>query len=393
MKILKFIFILSVFFVAASCSTKENHKTQIKNEQNKFLILAYYVPGKYPADKLPLDKMNGIYFSFAHIKDGLATLKGFTWHHDGKDHKIDDSTKQLKDLVAMKRKFPDLKVYISIGGWGWGKDFHEMARTDKGMKAFIDSVIKIVEDYDLDGVDMDWEFPGIEADTKDGWSRDDIPRFTKLIEDTRISLDKLSKKTGKKYWLSFAAGAFVDCINNSIDWKAVLPYVDSINLMTYDFVGGYSKVTGNHSSVFPTDEQKLSLVYTLNLLESKGVPSDKIICGAAFYGRAWKDVPDINNGLYQKGTPYMPWVDYKDFPENFNSDKGFKKYWDKRSYSSYLYNRKKRIFVSYDSEKSIIKKVEYLKEHGVLGILYWELSADNKEFQLTNAVHDAGLSN
>jgi len=388
MKLIKLISIFGILAFIAGCVSSVNPEID-KKQKEKFLILAYYVPGKYMVDKLPFNKMDGIYFSFAHIKDGLATLDAFTWHHDGKDNKINDSKQQLKDLVAMKSKYPNLKVYISVGGWGWGKDFHKMAQTDKGMKAFIDSLIEIVDKYDLDGVDMDWEFPGIESDTEDGWSKDDVPRFTKLIEDTRYELNALSKKNDKKYWLSFAAGAFKNCINDSINWKAVLPYVDSINLMTYDFVGGYSKVTGNHSSVFSTKKQELSLEYTLKLLESKGVPANKIVCGAAFYGRAWKDVPNVNHGLYQKGVPYMPWVDYSNFSKDFPADKGFKKYWDKKSYSSYLYNSKEHIFVSYDSPKSITRKVEYLKKHGALGILYWELSCDNKEFELTNTVYNA----
>src|SRR5690349_22776137 len=69
--------------------------------------------------------------------------------------------------------------------------------------------------------------------------------FTLLIQALRTTL-------GDKYEISFAAGGFTKFLTQSIEWNAVMPFVDRVNLMTYDLINGYSTVTGHHTPLYST---------------------------------------------------------------------------------------------------------------------------------------------
>ena len=117
-----------------------------------------------------------------------------------------------------------------------------------------------------------------------------------------------------------------------------------------------------------------------------GVPAQKIVLGIPFYGRRWKGVPATNHGLFQKGESTGEIVPYKDVLASRDS---FSKYWDEDAQAPYLHNAKDRVFISYETPRSIGLKTKYLKEQGLGGVMFWEYSYDNTG-ALLNAV-DAGL--
>src|SRR5258705_513156 len=123
----------------------------------------------------------------------------------------------------------------------------------------------------------------------------DRKNFTELIKVLRTTL-------GNSNELSFAAGGFQKYLDESVEWKLVMPLVDRVNIMSYDLVNGYSKTTGHHTPLFSTNKNEESTDKAVRYLLKLGIPSYKLVIGAAFYTRTWKNVENVNNGLYQPGV-------------------------------------------------------------------------------------------
>ena len=107
-----------------------------------------------------------------------------------------------------------------------------------------------------------------------------------------------------------------------------------------------------------------------------GVPSQKLLIGAAFYGRAFADVQPAHDGLYQAYGHYQgeyPWPQLK---AGFINRGGYIRYWDEVAQAPFLWNAATHCFISYDDPQSIAAKATYVKSHHLGGIMYWEQSED-----------------
>ncbi len=118
------------------------------------------------------------------------------------------------------------------------------------------------------------------------------------------------------------------------------------------------------------------------------MPKEKIVIGAAFYGRVWKDVADTNFGLYQQGK-FLAGIPFKNFASQLSTDSGFVYHWDESAMSPYLYNPQKSLFVTYDDPRSIALKTKYAIDKGLGGIMFWELTSDAYKNGLLDAIDKA----
>ena len=311
-------------------------------------------------------KIDTLIFAFAHVTEGRVVLDTA-----GQGH--------LRELTALKATHPDLKVAISVGGWGAG-GFSEAAGTAAGRHAFAGSAATLVARLNADGLDVDWEYPehdesGIRA------SPQDRTNFTVLLRAIRGSLDEAGAARGRiganHYTLSIAAadGPFV----SGIDIAAVAPYLDWFNLMTYDFVNSLTPLTGHHaglhaSKLTPTGARTTERAVRQFL--AAGVPPPKLLIGAAFYGREFADVDGAHDGLYQPYAHYQgehPWPKLK---ASYINHDGYVRYWDEAAQAPWLWNAQARRFISYDDPQSIAAKAAYVKAQHLGGIMYWEQTLD-----------------
>ena len=191
---------------------------------------------------------------------------------------------------------------------------------------------------------------------------------------------------GKDYLLSFAAGGFEKYLEQSVDWDAVTPMVDFVNLMTYDLVGGYATVTGHHTPLHDYEPGQESTSKCVNWLLKKNIPSGKLIIGAAIYARVWENVPDINHGLYQPGK-FKRGVAFSDFANYFSDTSGYNYYWDKKAKAPYQYNRSKHLFATFDDRRSINAKTKFIRLKKLGGIMFWELGEDAKKDGLVDVMN------
>ncbi len=156
-------------------------------------------------------------------------------------------------------------------------------------------------------------------------------------------------------------------------------YVDTVNLMAYDYVEpGSDPLTGHHAPLFtnPADTRGNSGDASVRAFEQAGVPAAKILLGLPFYGHVWGEVADRDHGLFQPGKPvpkaYAPYSVIMGSMLN----QGFVRYWDPVSSAPYLYSAEKQIFVSYEDTQSIAAKSNYVLAHKLGGVMFWDYSGD-----------------
>ncbi len=324
--------------------------------QEDFKVIAYYSAGPDQVNGLPAKKLTHIIFSFCHLKGNKLAV----------DNSRDSTT--IRKLVALKAINPNLKVMISLGGWSGCEQCSDVFSTSAARDEFSKSVLALNTYFGTDGLDLDWEYPTIEGFPGHAFKPEDKANFTALCQSLRTTL-------GEKYELSFAAGGFTKFIDESVDWAAVVPLVDRVNVMTYDLVGGYATVTGHHTPLYSNPKQKESTDNAIQSLIKLGVPRNKLVVGGAFYARVWENVADANNGLYQAGT-FKQSVDYRDWKPYFD---GFEVFWDKTSQAPYRYHRAKKLFATYDDKRSLALKTKYAIDHKLNGIMFSALSLDKND--------------
>ena len=335
----------------------------------KHKIIAYYTGNGETIQQYPVEKLTHIIFSFLKLQNDTLTF-----HNE-------NQRKALQQLVQLKNRNPQLKIMVSIGGWGGCGPCSDLFSSSAHRNNFSKTTVALFKQYNIDGIDLDWEYPVIEGYPGHKYDTADKTNFTALVKNLR-------EEMGNKYLLSFAAGGFISYLEKSIDWKEVVPLVDFINLMTYDLVNGNSTVTGHHTPLAGSKSEKETTEKCVNWLLNKNVPSDKLIIGAAFYARVWENVSDINRGLYQQGK-FKYSLPYKNFSTYFSDSSGFIYHWDKKAKAPYQYNPQKKLFATFDDKRSIGEKSKFIRRKKLGGIMFWELSEDLPANGLVDEIHKA----
>jgi len=330
-----------------------------------YILLGYAnnaaLPGVTESDVKKLTHMN---LAFGLIRDGLLDMSGLSNWGCIENYRVWN---------------PRLKLVLSVGGWGAG-GFSNMAMTEEGRRAFAASCLEVVERYDLDGIDIDWEYPCSDLAEIDADPRD-RENYTLLLQALRDAL-------GEDRIVSIAVGAgeyFVE----ATEMDKVAEIVDYVQLMTYDMRSGFTRQAGHHAALGLTrgDTTNTSTRGIVEMFHAAGVPYEKLVVGAAFYGRRFDGVPNVNNGLLQPSeTAAMGGGSYATLAnEEFLRTNGFTRYWDEDAEAHYLWNGSS--LITYESQEAIRRKCLYVKEKGMLGIMYWEHSCDPTR-DLLNVMHE-----
>ena len=280
-----------------------------------------------------------INYAFAHIKSDFETL-------DIKE------PSRLQKIAALKSSNPGLKVCLSVGGWEAG-NFSEMAADATHRQNFCNNCLAAVNQYKLDGIDLDWEYPtsssaGISS------SPDDTRNFTQLVKDLRTTL-------GKDKLVTMASSASA----KYVAFKDFIDYMDFVNIMTYDM----GKPPYHNAALYKSSSTKNSCDESVALHFTAGVPYDKIVLGIPFYGHG-------NGNEFPTDC-----VDYNEI--NYS---GFTQRWDDVAKVPYLVNISGTMVLSYDDEISVGLKAEYVKTKGLKGAMYWNIEADDADWTLSKAI-------
>ncbi|MEM9143053.1 MAG: glycosyl hydrolase family 18 protein, partial [Bacteroidota bacterium] len=285
----KIVFVVLFAVLPTSCGIRD---TKASNEgSSPIVVMAYYVPEKeYAPENLPLDQLTHIIFSFTQVIDGEMKFRNKR------------TGEKLRRMVAQRDKHPDLKIMVACGGWG-ADGFSDMAHTAGNRYKFVQSAVDFIEHYQLDGLDIDWEYPAIPA-ANTGARPEDKQNFTLLMTELREALNTLDRKQT----LTFASAGWEPYYGN-VELLKVMEQVDFMNVMTYDQIGGKSPYTGHHTALGHISEKDIqgtpaaafvqkrreamknqNLSYGPRSAEKivdycldNGVDPQKIVIGAAFY--------------------------------------------------------------------------------------------------------------
>lgn len=264
-----------------------------------------------------------------------------------------DNPDRLRAISGLKQHNPKLKVLLSVGGWGSGR-FSEMAATDSTRRAFAADCRAKVKEYGLDGIDIDWEYPTSDAAGISS-SPDDTRNYTLLMRELRRAL-------GKKQLLTLASVSHAEYI----DFKAVEPYVDFVNVMAYDIAVPPRHHAALHRSGMTGD---MCGDEAVNRHIKAGIPARKLVLGMPFYGRGGKDPGGF--------CDYSKLVTLKEYTSK----------WDDEAKAPYLVDGDGRMVYTYETPRSIACKCEYIKQRGLLGAMYWEYGSDDSAGTLRKAVY------
>ena len=292
---------------------------------------------------------------------------------------ITESSKvPIKTVIDLKKQNPKLKVMLMIGGWGGHADgFSMMARNADKRAEFCHSVKELLEKHQLDGVDIDWEYPTQSADNETGCDPSDTRNFNIVLKQLRDSLG-----TGKI--MSFASSSSA----KYVDWPNAIKYLDYVNVMTYD-MGAAPK--GHNSPLFrsSTFDQR-SCDESIELHLKAGVPLDRQVMGIPFYGKAEKN-PTADSKIFDYSVKYyeIPDILEKGIYKGKALARPVTRRWEATSKVPYLVDNSGKNVLSYDDPESLTEKGKYVKEKKILGAMFWEYRYDTTDKDLLKALVNA----
>lgn len=334
------------------------------------------------------EKLTHINYAFANCIDGEIRFGS----EENRTYNDSINVQDLADLGKLKGKNPNLKILISVGGWSMSKNFSDVALTEESRAKFASSAVAFIKKHQIDGVDIDWEYPG-QIGAGNVFRAADKQNFTLLLKKVREYLDVESEKEGKKgpdrYLLTIATGASQRYIDNT-ELAEAQKYLDFINIMTYDFHTGSSPLTGHHANLYLSEipgTTSRSTDKAVRMHVDAGVPSEKLVLGVPFYGRIWYGVPSRNNGLYQVADSGSGSAPYSKIKTDFNQEEGFVKHKDEAAAAVFLFNKDDKTFVTYDDLNTLVQKMEYVKKNNLGGVMFWEYSHDHNS-ELLSTIYE-----
>jgi chitinase len=330
--------------------------------------------GLLETEKIDVKKLTHINYAFIDIKNGRAFLS---------NEKTD--TTNFRKLNLLKKDNPDLKILISIGGWAWSENFSDAVLTDSSRKIFAESAVSIIKSHTLDGVDIDWEYPGMPGEDGNVYRPEDKQNFTLMFAEIRRELDVLEKSSGEKKLLTTAVAGFEEFLKHSEMDKAS-KFLDYVNLMTYDLF--VEKISVNHAGLYQSGSYKSdkNADHCVNAFIAAGVPVEKLVLGLPFYGRSFtlKDATEEPLGKEFISQSYIDGYTY--IKDSLVNQKGYQLYRDTIAQVPYLYHAGTKTLISFDDEESVGTKCKYVLDKKMAGVMFWEYDSDNKQY-LLNEIH------
>ncbi len=358
-----------------SCKTSQEQK-QLPVE-NKLAIIGY-VPGfrgELDVDTIEAKKLTHINYAFVDVKDSMAWLTN-----------IETDTINFRKLNYLKKDNPELRILISIGGWSWSHNFSDAVLTENSRRKFAQTSVAIVEQYNLDGVDIDWEYPGMRGEDN-VFRTEDKEHFTLMFKTIREELDKLASKTGKTYQLTTALPCFPRLFEVT-EMDKVAQYIDYVNIMAYDYyVAG--DTAGHHSNLYPSEsyEKEDSGDKAYNFYTKAGVPAEKLVLGIPFYGRSWFMKTGDNHGINRAIESVTRAGGYTFIRDSMMTRPGLVRHWDEKAKVPYLFDEGTNQLVAFDDSESLKIKCDYVIENNLAGIMFWQFASDPKGY-LLNALNE-----
>lgn len=324
--------------VLVSCGSVKSGEEVVAASRDSKVVVAYVTSW---SEVMPDPQyMTHINYAFGHVNESFNGVKI-------------DNEERLRQIVDLRKQKPELKVLLSIGGWGSGR-FSEMAANDEYRRAFAADCDRVVKEFALDGIDIDWEYP-TSSMANISSSPDDTENFTLLMQDIRVAIGNEKELT-----LATVASA------RYIDFKAILPSVDFVNIMAYDM----ASAPKHHSALYPSGHSgDITSDGAVTAHLKAGVPPSKLVMGMPFYGRGGDGYPS-----------------FQDYNKVGNTDTQYTEKWDEVAQVPYLADKNDTLVFGFENPRSLAIKCQYILDKDLLGGMYWDYSGDNEQGDLRRTV-------
>ena len=324
--------------VLVSCGSVKSGEEAIAASRESKVVVAYVTSW---SEVMPDPQyMTHINYAFGHVNESFNGVKI-------------DNEERLRQIVDLRKQKPELKVLLSIGGWGSGR-FSEMAANDEYRRAFAADCDRVVKEFALDGIDIDWEYP-TSSMANISSSPDDTENFTLLMQDIRAAIGNEKELT-----LATVASA------RYIDFKAILPSVDFVNIMAYDM----ASAPKHHSALYPSGHSgDITSDGAVTAHLKAGVPPSKLVMGMPFYGRGGDGYPS-----------------FQDYNKVGNTDTQYTEKWDEVAQVPYLADKNDTLVFGFENPRSLAIKCQYILDKDLLGGMYWDYSGDKEQGDLRRTV-------
>jgi chitinase len=262
-----------------------------------------------------------------------------------------------------------VKVLLSLGGWGWDRQFASIVAHADAEDRYVKAVMKVVDQADYDGIDLDWEYP----DTKD-----EVAGFERLTRRFRARLDEVGEAKGRRLLLTMAASSNP----GTLSWlrkEFLLETLDWINVMTYDYAGDWTDYAGHNAPLFASSREpggrhrstELSMTY---LVREKGLPPDRLAVGIPLYGRGFAVAQPYasTRGVPKKGLPNGNYANL----HRLLHEQGWTRQWDDETRTPWLIAPDRSAVIGYDDAESVALKTEWALKQGFRGVFFWQVAAD-----------------
>lgn len=341
-----------------------NKKTEKKENADKRYKVTGYVSSR---DLLQMKEKDVKALDVINIAFGKITEGEILWEEAEREG--------ARQAVERLRKIhPDLSVVLSVGGWG-ADGFSQAASCNESRNKLAKSVVRLIRETGIDGVDIDWEYPGFSL-AGIASSREDASNYVLLLK----ALHEAVKSEKADGLVTAAVGGDTYFVRQT-NMKEAARYLDAVLLMTYDLQGGFQTVTGHHSPLYaaPCNLMDACVHKAVTCFTEAGVEAEKLSVGIPFYSRQWTSVKAALSdcrGLGMESAGIGGYgADYGTLYEEYINKNGYVRYWDDVAQVPYLFNGD--TFISYEDEESIAAKIRYVKEKGLAGLMFWEYKCDS----------------
>ncbi|UPM44131.1 glycosyl hydrolase family 18 protein [Halocatena salina] len=382
---------------------------------------AQYDRGYVPAD-IPFEDITHLQYAFMRPEqDGSISGVGDSY---GQRYLFPESWHDVTTIADLNEQHPDVTFLISIGGWNDSENFSDAALTESSRQTFADECVRIIRDGGVDGVDIDWEYPG-GGGHPDNTVRDgDQERFTLLLQAVRDALDVAGQEDGTEYHLSTAMSADPETASG-LEHGTLSSLLDFTSIMTFDYRGGFSDYTGHQSPLYenPADPASNSAEWNvssaLQWYVDQGWDPGQLNMAMPFYGRSFAGVEapsgDVGNGvddgLFQNfsgtGSGSFPpdtqesgIYDYWDIATSGGersggqvdlSQPGWETTYDDTAVSAWSYNQDESLVISHETPQTVEEKMAWLSNSDYGGTMLWALSHDTVDHTLLTRLSDTLL--